>query len=90
MFARRCLGCHNDETRTSGLTLTSRDSILKGGTRGPAATPGHPEQSLMVEAIGYDGGLKMPPTAKLASSSRRLGSVSIASIHSARNFAPYP
>ena len=37
------------------------ESILKGGDSGPAVVPGKPDESLMVEAIHYEG-LEMPPT----------------------------
>jgi len=45
----------------SGLDLRSREGILKGGKRGPAIVPGHPDQSLMMKAILREGDLKMPP-----------------------------
>ena len=47
-----------------GLRLDSREAILKGGETGPAVVPGKPEESLLVEAVNYDG-LEMPPTGKL-------------------------
>jgi len=36
-----------------------------GGSRGPAAEPGKPEQSHLIQAIRFNGELKMPPTGKL-------------------------
>ena len=37
-----CDACHNPTNRSSGLSLDSRESVLKGGKRGPAAQPGVP------------------------------------------------
>jgi hypothetical protein len=60
-----CQGCHNDRTRTSGLSLASRDSALSGGNRGAALKPGDSSQSLLIRAIEQTGDLKMPPGGKL-------------------------
>ncbi len=56
-----CLACHSSQLATAGLALDSREALLKGGSRGAAATPGHPEQSLLIEAVKRTGDLKMPP-----------------------------
>ncbi len=61
----KCLLCHNDTTKMSGLSLGGRESTLQGGMRGPAVAPGDPENSLLVEAVRHSGDLKMPPTGKL-------------------------
>jgi hypothetical protein len=68
ILVQRCLECHggaDEKQKKGGLVLARRDSILAGGDSGPAATPGKPDESLLVEAIGYRGGLDMPPTGKL-------------------------
>jgi hypothetical protein len=62
----QCGLCHNDQTKMSELSLAARETVLKGGTRGPAATPGNADGSLLVEAIRQSGDLKMPPTGKLS------------------------
>src|SRR3954466_13038301 len=60
-----CLKCHGGEKTKGGLKLTSRETILAGGETGPAALPSKPEQSLLVEAIGYrNDKLQMPPVGK--------------------------
>ena len=56
-----CLTCHSSKLATGGLALDSREGLLKGGSRGAAVTPGHPEQSLLIEAVKRTGELKMPP-----------------------------
>jgi hypothetical protein len=60
-----CVTCHDNEKRTSGLSVESRDDILAGGNRGPAAEPGKADQSRLVQAVRFSGELKMPPTGKL-------------------------
>lgn len=56
-----CLACHNQQLATAGLALDSREALLRGGGRGPAIVLGHPEQSLLIEAVRRIGDLKMPP-----------------------------
>ena len=65
ILSAQCAACHNDKLRTSGLSLANREGILTGGNRGEAATPGSPDDSLLVHAIRYDNDLKMPPSGKL-------------------------
>ena len=45
--------------------LDSREGILRGGDLGPAVTLDRPEESLLLQAIRYEG-LEMPPSGKLA------------------------
>ena len=62
----RCFGCHSDQTGMSGFRLTSRDAAIKGGSRGPAITPGNADTSLLYQAVVQTGKLAMPPGGKLA------------------------
>ncbi|HWE92963.1 MAG TPA: PSD1 and planctomycete cytochrome C domain-containing protein [Tepidisphaeraceae bacterium] len=67
LLEARCLKCHGAESKIKGgLRLTTRDAVLKGGEQGVVVSVDHPEKSLLLAAIGYDGELKMPPKAKLA------------------------
>lgn len=66
LLVEKCYSCHGDTKTKGGLSLTSRETILKGGERGPALTPGKPSESLLIQAIGHDGDLKMPPKQKLS------------------------
>lgn len=65
VLATRCLSCHSEALQTSGLSLASRESSLRGGGRGPAITPGSPDESLLLKAIERTGPLQMPPTGTL-------------------------
>lgn len=71
ILAQKCFACHT-AAASGGLRLDSREAILKGGQRGPAITPGKPEESLLVTAIHYqDNRLKMPPTGELSANEVR-------------------
>jgi Protein of unknown function (DUF1549)/Protein of unknown function (DUF1553)/Planctomycete cytochrome C len=65
LLAENCYSCHGGKKQKGGLRLDSREAILKGGDAGPAVLPGKPDESLLVEAIHYQG-LKMPPSGQLA------------------------
>jgi hypothetical protein len=64
ILAESCFKCHGPAKQKGGLRLDSRDAALKGGENGPAVVPGRRDDSLLVEAIHYEG-LEMPPTGKL-------------------------
>ena len=64
IFANVCSNCHGDSA-TSGLRVDSRESLLKGGSRGPAMVPNDPDKSLMIQAVRQTGELKMPKGGKL-------------------------
>ena len=61
LLSERCFKCHGEQKAKSGLRLDSRAAILNGGDTGPAAVPGKPDQSLLVQAIRHQNGLEMPP-----------------------------
>src|SRR5262245_42203922 len=60
-----CIQCHGAETKVqSGLYLTSREGVLKGGENGPAVSLDNPDESTLLEAINHRG-YEMPPKGKL-------------------------
>ncbi len=65
LLVQHCHECHGRDDPSAGLRLHSRDSLLQGGESGPAVDLKHPEDSLLVEAIQYNGQLQMPPDGKL-------------------------
>src|SRR5262249_1124660 len=67
LFVTHCLECHGGDAKKikSGLRLTSRAEMLKGGERGPAVVTGDPAKSRLIRAVQYAGDLKMPPTGRL-------------------------
>jgi cytochrome c553 len=68
VFVQQCYKCHSTtaDKLKAGLYLDSREGILKGGETGPAVVPGHPEQSLLIEAVRYTNqDVQMPPKNRL-------------------------
>ncbi len=70
ILVERCYECHSAEKKQKGgLSLDTRDAVLKGGDTGPALTAGDPEKSLFIEAVRYKNhDLQMPPKKQLAGS----------------------
>ena len=65
ILQQRCSSCHGAQTATSGLNLTSRAAILKGGARGPAIVPGKAKESRLWLAVTYAVTPAMPPGTRL-------------------------
>ena len=66
ILVARCLECHGEKKQEGGLRLDSRAALLKEGDAGPAIVVGKPEESRLVEVIGYGDAIKMPPKEKLS------------------------
>ena len=61
-----CFSCHANGKSKGGLSLASRESLLKGGDSGqPAVVPGAPDQSPLIVAVRYNDAVKMPKKYKL-------------------------
>src|SRR5271154_1860261 len=61
LLVENCFTCHSADTNSKGgLRVDDRNGLLNGGGRGPAVVPGHPEKSLMIQAVRQTGKLKMP------------------------------
>ena len=67
LLAQNCYGCHSSKApiQHAGLKLDSRQAILDGGDSGPAVDLDQPERSRLLQALGYEGAVKMPPQGKL-------------------------
>jgi Protein of unknown function (DUF1553)/Protein of unknown function (DUF1549)/Planctomycete cytochrome C len=68
VLVEKCYLCHSASSKPpmGGFRLDARETLLKGGDRGPAIVPGDPEKSLLIQAISYRHlDLKMPPNGKL-------------------------
>ena len=67
LLAARCQKCHGATSDKGGLSLASKEKALAGGDTGPVVVPGKPEESLLIQAVGYaDDSLQMPPDGKLS------------------------
>ncbi|HKB04505.1 MAG TPA: DUF1553 domain-containing protein, partial [Gemmataceae bacterium] len=70
VLTEQCGQCHSAEAEAKkklkgGLRLDTRDGLLKGGDSGPAVVAGKPADSLLVQAVQYEGDTRMPPKGKL-------------------------
>src|SRR5688572_2015896 len=69
ILERNCFGCHSEIVQRSGLDLRSQESILKGGSQGPAVAPGKAQSSRLYQLINHTLEPHMPMGgAKLADS----------------------
>jgi len=64
LLASRCYECHDGSKQKGGLRLDSPAAILAGGESGPVLLPGKPADSLLIQAVRYEG-YEMPPAGQL-------------------------
>ncbi|MEX2168296.1 MAG: PSD1 and planctomycete cytochrome C domain-containing protein [Pirellulales bacterium] len=66
VLVERCFECHSSKTTApkGGLRLDTAETIRSGGDSGPAIVSGNADDSLLVQAIRYEGH-EMPPDGKL-------------------------
>ncbi len=60
ILSARCAPCHSGDKPPAGLALTGRETALKGGSSGPAITPGDSAHSLLILKVTGQKGAKMP------------------------------
>lgn len=61
LLQQRCLGCHGVGKQFARLDMRSRETLLRGGGRGPAVIPGRPEKSLLFRMAAGELSPRMPP-----------------------------
>jgi hypothetical protein len=66
LLLERCVKCHGGDKTRGSLKLTSRQAVLQGGDTGPAAVPGKPDDSLLVQLVRRTDKMKMPKGDRLA------------------------
>ena len=67
VLAERCYECHGGDPKKirGGLVLLDAGGLRAGGDSGAVIVPGSPEDSLLIEALHYEGLTQMPPDGKL-------------------------
>ena len=53
ILSQRCMPCHSGGSKQSRLDLSSRDSAIRGGARGPAIVPGKAQESLLFRVASH-------------------------------------
>jgi WD40 repeat protein len=61
IFRRNCLACHSATEAQSDLVLESPQTILKGGSEGPAVVPGKSSESRLIKLASKQKEPFMPP-----------------------------
>ena len=66
VLVKHCYECHSSGAKKIGgkLLLETPAGMLGGGQSGPVIVPGHPEESLLIQALRYED-LEMPPKHRL-------------------------
>jgi hypothetical protein len=66
VLVKQCYECHSTGAKKIGgnLLLDAPAEMLVGGESGPALIPGKSDESLLIQALRYDG-VEMPPKARL-------------------------
>lgn len=66
LLSEHCYECHSEQAKTlhGGLRLDSSEGMATGGDSGTLLVEGKPEESLLIEAILYEG-MEMPPKGRL-------------------------
>src|SRR5215467_5921258 len=54
ILEKQCLSC-NGASQTSGLDMRHRETLLRGGKRGPAIIAGNPDGSLLYQSVLHKG-----------------------------------
>ncbi|MBD3673162.1 MAG: DUF1549 domain-containing protein, partial [Planctomycetaceae bacterium] len=66
LLIEKCSECHTGAQKSGGLSVESREQLLKGGDSGPAINLAEPRQSLLLHAVQRTGELEMPPEEPLS------------------------
>src|SRR5438552_4022459 len=60
VLVQQCVQCHSGDKVESGLDLTTREALLKGGDTGPAVLPGDAKNSLLYQLVTHAKKPHMP------------------------------
>jgi len=60
LLEKQCAACHSPQAKSSGLDVTTRAALLRGGDRGPALVPGKSGESLLYRVADHSAKPAMP------------------------------
>src|SRR5947209_4766636 len=61
LFREKCISCHGQDKKSSGLSLHSYTKTMEGGSSGVVVKAGDPDGSLLYLAVAHKGEPFMPP-----------------------------
>ncbi len=65
LLSEHCWECHGSDKQKGNVRLDSRAALVAEGDTGPVIVPGAPEESRLLEVVGHDDVIKMPPKSRL-------------------------
>ena len=65
VLKQECFACHGELKQKGGLSLLSREAVLKGGDDGPVVQPGKPKDSKLLSLLQPGVDSHMPPRKQL-------------------------
>ncbi len=65
VLAEHCIACHGSEKQSGGLRLDTASGLQQGGDSGAVIAADDANSSLLLQVIGYQGDIQMPPKGKL-------------------------
>ena len=65
ILKQNCFACHGAALKMSKLDLRTRESVLRGGERGPAIVPHNVRTSLLYKFVSHQEKPEMPPGGRL-------------------------
>ncbi len=74
VLADNCFSCHGGAKIKGGVRLDRKDAIFKMSDE-PLIVPGHPEKSLLIQAIKHEIDAKMPPPPKAKLSAQAIDDI---------------
>ena len=66
IFVENCQGCHNEKVKNGGLNLSSAEGLKEASAGGFFGAAAEPDKAIILQALSYEGRVKMPPQGKLA------------------------
>ena len=64
VLVQKCVSCHGPDQQEAGLRLDSAEGLKTGGDQG-TLLPQDQQASLLLDVLGYEGDIQMPPDGKL-------------------------
>ncbi|MDE3198628.1 MAG: DUF1549 domain-containing protein [Acidobacteriota bacterium] len=65
VFVEKCRSCHNTKLKSGGLDFSTAEGIKEASLNGIFGSENDPDKSIVIEALGYESRVKMPPQGKL-------------------------
>lgn len=66
VLVERCQACHDSQAKMGGLDLSSPEGFAAGVSGEPLLDSEDPTASLLLQVVGYEAKVKMPPMGKLS------------------------